>query len=345
MMVRGRRRLLVVGGGVLGWSVAARLAERGHRVTLATDAADGRSSASAASLAWVNDHGKTPDWYARLNAEARDRHSELSAARPPEQRWFHAVGAVRDGTPLPGDGYVDHITFAAAHRADLNAHGGRVLLGTRVLRLRPERDTVVAETSGCALQADAAVLAAGVGTAELLRGAGSPTGRLGSGIGPEGFLARLSAAALPPVRQLTDADGLRVRPDTGGAVAVQWQDLETEAASEGRSLSATWIWPRLRDGLAVRFGRPVPEDALISMHVAARPMPSDGLPVVGEAAPGIHVLSTHSGMTLAPLLAELAARDIDGDEDPRLRSMRPHIEHPLAGIRSEGAGNTEGTTR
>jgi glycine/D-amino acid oxidase-like deaminating enzyme len=59
IMSRGGRgpRVAVVGGGVLGVSTAARLAERGARVTLLTE--DGlATSASGRSLAWLNSFGR-----------------------------------------------------------------------------------------------------------------------------------------------------------------------------------------------------------------------------------------------------------------------------------------------
>jgi glycine/D-amino acid oxidase-like deaminating enzyme len=43
---------------------------------------------------------------------------------------------------------------------------------------------------------------------------------------------------------------------------------------------------------------------------AVRPMPSDGLPVVGFVEQGLYVAVTHSGITLGPLLAALAAGEI-----------------------------------
>jgi len=43
---------------------------------------------------------------------------------------------------------------------------------------------------------------------------------------------------------------------------------------------------------------------------AVRPMPQDGLPVVGYSAPGIYSVVTHSGITLGLLLTALAAAEI-----------------------------------
>ena len=39
---------------------------------------------------------------------------------------------------------------------------------------------------------------------------------------------------------------------------------------------------------------------------------------------GVYALLSHSGITLAPLLAELVARDLSGDADPRLDPYRPN---------------------
>ena len=45
-----------------------------------------------------------------------------------------------------------------------------------------------------------------------------------------------------------------------------------------------------------------------------RPEPADGRPVLGapEAAPGVWIAFTHSGVTLAPAIAALAVEEILG---------------------------------
>ena len=51
---------------------------------------------------------------------------------------------------------------------------------------------------------------------------------------------------------------------------------------------------------------------LVKMSHANRPMPLDGLPVIGfvDSSPGLYVAVTHSGITLGPLLGDLAAGEI-----------------------------------
>ena len=53
-----------------------------------------------------------------------------------------------------------------------------------------------------------------------------------------------------------------------------------------------------------------------SVRICWRPMPLDGYPVLGAspARPDVYLAVTHSGVTLAPIIGELAAREIAGGE-------------------------------
>ncbi len=64
---------------------------------------------------------------------------------------------------------------------------------------------------------------------------------------------------------------------------------------------------RYLPGLAAARAIPVP--------VGYRPMPLDGYPVLGfgDGAPNVYIALTHSGVTLAPLIGELAAIEIVDD--------------------------------
>jgi glycine/D-amino acid oxidase-like deaminating enzyme len=59
--------------------------------------------------------------------------------------------------------------------------------------------------------------------------------------------------------------------------------------------------------------------------VGLRPLPVDGLTIAGwvPVVAGLYVIVTHSGVTLAPILAELAAREVEGALDPALAPFRP----------------------
>lgn len=59
--------------------------------------------------------------------------------------------------------------------------------------------------------------------------------------------------------------------------------------------------------------------------MAMRPVPGDGLPVVGQGpVAGLWIAVMHSGATLAPLVGELLAQEIvGGPHSPLLADFRP----------------------
>ena len=71
-------RVVVVGGGVLGVSTAAQLAQRGARVTVLSEAGLA-SGASGRSLSWLNSSGRRSPEYHRLRLLGLDRHRTLAA--------------------------------------------------------------------------------------------------------------------------------------------------------------------------------------------------------------------------------------------------------------------------
>ncbi|MDW6022642.1 FAD-binding oxidoreductase [Mesorhizobium sp. BAC0120] len=85
-------QFVVVGAGLLGTSIAYRLAERGHSVTLVERDYPGAGT-SGSSFAWTNSNEKTPYSYHLINALGMRAHRELEnefGACP----WYHGGGAV-----------------------------------------------------------------------------------------------------------------------------------------------------------------------------------------------------------------------------------------------------------
>ena len=89
-------------------------------------------------------------------------------------------------------------------------------------------------------------------------------------------------------------------------------------------------------GRAIHYLPSLAEARAITVPVGYRPMPLDGYPVLGfsapgspapgssEAAPNVYIALTHSGVTLAPLIGELAAIEIvDGVRVEGLSPYRP----------------------
>jgi glycine/D-amino acid oxidase-like deaminating enzyme len=86
------RRVVVVGGGVLGSSVTLRLAQDGYRVTL-LEADRLAAGTSSCSFAWLNSNAKTPRAYHDLNAAGLSAHLSLKHEFPATP-WLHEGGSL-----------------------------------------------------------------------------------------------------------------------------------------------------------------------------------------------------------------------------------------------------------
>jgi D-hydroxyproline dehydrogenase subunit beta len=103
------RRYVVVGAGVLGASVAARLASAGHQVTLLDQDQPGHGT-SRWSLAWLNSNDKAPRPYHDLNHAGIGAWAEL-APDLDGTAWYRPVG---------------HLELATADSAELQARVRRL---------------------------------------------------------------------------------------------------------------------------------------------------------------------------------------------------------------------------
>lgn len=90
------RRVVVLGGGILGVSTAYHLGRRGASVILVADAGLA-SGASGRSLAWLNSAAIRSAEYHRLRTLGIDRYRTL-AAREPGLRWLRFDGGLMWGT-------------------------------------------------------------------------------------------------------------------------------------------------------------------------------------------------------------------------------------------------------
>ena len=82
----------------------------------------------------------------------------------------HAAGLA--ALSVPGAGVVDFTHVCAALQSELEAHGGRVVLGATVARVDDRDDRVVVETAAGSHRARAAVVCAGLQAGEVARASG-----------------------------------------------------------------------------------------------------------------------------------------------------------------------------
>ena len=350
---RHRRRpsVVVVGAGIVGAAVAYEAARAGAAVVLLDRAVPG-AGATGSSFAWIGGPraADTADASTPLRRRAlaayrrieRDvpgvqvhwrgsllwTEQELEDRRPlgADEHLLEAasiallephlrpppVRAVR----LESDGAVDPVAVTGALVRAAQAHGARLVTSTAVTALRVQDGVVVGvDTTSGHLVSETVVVSAGAQASSLC----APLGVVLPVTRSPALLLRIAAPA-GLVRTLLTGPGLeQVREAAEGELWVAAahdgdtaQDLERTASEVLEHLRSAF------DGAgSVR---------LLDVRVGERPMPADGLPIVGPVpgAPGGYVAVMHSGVTLAPAVAQLVADEVvHGTRAEELAGLRP----------------------
>jgi glycine/D-amino acid oxidase-like deaminating enzyme len=222
------------------------------------------------------------------------------------------------------DGHVEVPAVIAACLRLAEGRGAEVRNGVSVERLEVDGSNRVAAvaTSQGRLDCDAVVVAAGTDTPALAVLAGvaipqpeSPGIVIRTDSRPPLFtsVAVMHLPAIAPdrpdvhLRQLGDGT---VRMGQGTQESLNRDD--SQAHADDLLDRATHYLPALREATA--FAEPV----------GFRPMPADGLPVLGfaAAAPNLYLAMMHRGVTLAPIVGALATLEIvDG---VRVETLAPY---------------------
>ena len=356
MIDNGKQHVAVIGAGIVGASIAWRIASRGLRVTL-IDKAEPGSGASSHSFAWVNAGAKGPLDYHNLNrrsmemwtrfADALDEdvglrwggkvswetgaaEADLLRARVSQaQAWGYpsrivsaaelaelepalAIGPVSVAEYCENEGQAEPqmVVDACLHRlAELEAG---IFTGTELVGFSRSSDGRVRalQTTAGDFEVDTVVVAAGADTTAVAAIAGvdipqaeSPGVVIRTTPLPS-LLHNVPVVYAPPLEDGRREIHLRQCPDGRFMIGEGDQESlaedDTQAHADDLLSRAARYLPGLADAQAI----PVP--------VGWRPMPLDGYPVMGFAhnAPNLYVSLTHSGVTLAPVLSQLAAMEI-----------------------------------
>jgi D-amino-acid dehydrogenase len=251
------------------------------------------------------------------------------------QLCFHGAphpldaGAVRELEPAVADDvaagllaarerHVRPETLTAGLARDLERRGATIEEGVAVGAIVPQGEGWRVEADDGAFAAGRVVVAAGVWSRDLLRGVGVDLpieGAKGYSVTTTGldplprrplYLTEAKVGASP------FADGsLRV----AGTLELSGRDLAVDPRRAGAVARAAERYLR---GFASADGR--------VEWAGLRPLAPDGLPIVGEARPGLFVATGHAmlGVTLAPSTGEALAPAVLGEEpDPALAPLSP----------------------
>ncbi|WP_049643193.1 NAD(P)/FAD-dependent oxidoreductase [Candidatus Rhodobacter oscarellae] len=327
--------ILIIGGGILGATLARELARRGARpVIVDADTPDRRTSLG--SLGWLNASSTADMGYAQLRRASmelwhalKDAHPDCPAFFPGALLWGDDAGAVRAqeermnalgwaalaldraalearipglNAPeaallLPREGYADPARITDWMTAQALAAGAWLIRGL-VETVEAGRVTLA---SGEQLEAAKTVICAGNATGDLLASAGIDVPLRQS----PGILMRTAplpiqlpcVMATPKLDLWQGADGAVLMSSSLAKTPERADDLmASDAAAALRALV-----PGLTEAPVVEVTR------------RNRPIPKDGFPIVGPSGlDGVWLAVTHSGMTLAPVIAEALADNLTG---------------------------------
>ncbi len=356
-------RIVVIGAGIVGASIAFRLSYGLNQLTV-LDQAELGSGASSHSFAWINaSAGKEPASYHDLNRRsvdmwdrfARQLQTDVGLRWGGELRWATTADTAavlrRDvavlqqrghnsrvlseaecrqlepglqfedfvvGAFSPNDGVVEPHKVIQACLQQVRARGGQLKSHTTITGFAVEaqdgqdgqsRVTAVQTPAG-PLPCDRVVLAAGLGTTQLaaLLDINFPQQDSPGVIvhtDPQAPALKSTAVLNMPPLDAT-RPGIHVCQRTDGTVLIGEGSQESLARDDSQAHA---------DELLARAAHYLPALAgarAIPVPVGYRPMPLDGLPVLGFAkeVPNVYLAVMHSGVTLAPLVGEFSAIEI-----------------------------------
>ncbi len=349
------KRVIVIGSGIIGASIAWHLARAGAQVSV-IEAEQPGGLATRNSWAWINASWGNPEPYFRLRLRSIAEWHRLAGAIPalavnwcggliwdlPETEldayaaeraaWGHPIRrvsrteilaiepnltAVPDhGYHVPGEGMVEPLAATETLLAAARALGAQILARTRVKWMAEQHGRITGVmTDDGIIHADETVVAAGAASAALLDSVGIAFAMSA----PAGVLSH-SRPAPKLLNGLVMTPGLHVRQTAEGRLVAGTDFAGADPDGDARGLAADLqakveAMVKGAAGLGLDF-----------LTVGYRPTPADGFAAVGRfgSRAGLYAAVTHSGVTLAPALGLFAATELlTGARDALLSPYAP----------------------
>lgn len=371
-----KKRVAVIGGGIVGTSIAYHLAIGGADVTV-LERGQLAERASRGTFAWINaTWAKQPKHYHELNQsglvgwkrlqseldipvrwggslewfDSADRHRRLAEQIAEQIEWgepAEMIGTERfaqlepniefgDTETVafsPNDGAVDPV-LATRRLAEATQQAGGVIKQECAVEAVSTLDggDVQLETSCGPLQVTDFVLATGADPNATLNLAGLDIPQRST----PGVIV-VTKPMRPLINRIIVAPGVHIHQRDDGRIVLGEQEgaPETDAHAE-----------RLRDrpnrfpeqvfaeqhafrilGIAEQFLPGILSAEIEDVFIGWRPLPVDGHPVLGRSPtqPSAYLAIMHSGVSLAPIVGELVAKEIlSGETAAGMEPYRPN---------------------
>ena len=350
------KRIIVVGAGIIGASVAWHLAKAGAEVTV-LEAGEPGGVATRNSWAWINASWGNPEIYFRLRERSmledwRRIDSDVPGMEvnwcggllwdlPPDQlkafaaehiSWGYAIRGIDQEEALriepnirkPPDyalyaineGKVEPLAAALAFLADAEAMGVKILRNSHAKWLAETNDHV---TGVCINEG---VLHAD----EVIIAAGAGAVTLLKSIGlsydiaaPAGLLVH-SKPMGEVLHTLLMTPELHVRQTSEGRLVAGADFSGSDPADDPQGAAAA-LYQKMQDMV---IGA---EHVEMDFHTLGfRPTPGDGFPMIGrpQNREGLYLTVMHSGITLAPAVGLFATAELlEGKRDPLIEPYHP----------------------
>jgi glycine/D-amino acid oxidase-like deaminating enzyme len=344
------RSITVIGGGIIGASIAWHLTAAGAKVRLVCETQGGVATRN--SFAWINASWGNPHDYFKLRMRAISEWSRLKHDVPelplsfrggicwdmPEKdllayaqnhaAWGYDIrridaADIRSREPaltsvpdlallVPAEGVAEPRATAELLIADAKRRGLELIENVHVSGLRKDAagHIISITTDHGEWPTEEVVLAAGAATSSLAATAGIDV-PLET---PPGLLVHSKPMA-PMINGLIIAPELHLRQTAEGRLVAgtDFGGMDPGTDPDGAAAELfTKVKAFVKDGEALE---------LDFYTVGYRPTPEDGFPILGRAdgVDGLYLAVTHSGITLAPALGLFAAREIlDGEREALL---------------------------
>jgi glycine/D-amino acid oxidase-like deaminating enzyme len=227
---------------------------------------------------------------------------------------------------FPAEGFVHGKQAVAALLERARSAGARLMLGTgdAVLEASGGEVRAVRLPDGSRVHADVYVCCTGWRTPHLMQPLGVPVPLVpGDAPGSTSPCLVVSTDGPAPVSRVVHTPALNLRPDWAGGVRLE--SGEVNELVDGRTTPAEL--DRLGRLVLQRAGQVLTgfTASAVRREVCVRPLPIDGHPIVGWVPElrNAYLAVSHSGITLAPVLAELITADIRQPDAADLAPYRP----------------------